>query len=206
MSAGETKHFCCGWCKSGPLSVDVHLPSGGFVPGQAIVGQVQVDNGSTVRVERVVCSLEKVTQRTGGVGGVTEVELVLTEVWLVQEVKWHASGGKTNVTRKAVASTMFSGVVDTHASKVISLVIPVPAVPPSNLFNCNIIDLSYYLRVRSSSSLLDSTCFHSLYPTTLLAGDSRGERNPPQPALPRPRSGRHHPRVRPRRLEQGRAA
>ncbi|XP_034229980.1 uncharacterized protein LOC117638914 [Thrips palmi] len=122
VSSGATKHFYCGLCRSGPLSVDVHLPSGGYVPGQAILGQIQVDNGSGKQAQRVLCSLEK-------------------------EVTWHSNRGRTKVTRTPVTATMFDGAVQTHSSKVISLVMPVPAVPPSNLEHCSIIDLQYFLKV-----------------------------------------------------------
>ncbi|XP_034245821.1 arrestin domain-containing protein 3-like [Thrips palmi] len=121
VSASATKHFCCCFCKSGPLSVDVHLPTGGYVPGQVILGQIQVDNASSTRVQRVLCAL-------------------------VKRVTYYASGS-TNKSNVTVAATMFDGAVETHDSKVISLVMPVPAVPPSNLEHCKIIDLQYALTV-----------------------------------------------------------
>ena len=69
---------------------------------------------------------------------------------LAQEVRWIATT-KTKVTRIPFASNVWNGAVEKNEKKAISVVIPVPAVPPSYLQNCNIIDLNYFLRVRCRS-------------------------------------------------------
>lgn len=53
------KTFCCFCCKSGPLSVVVHLPVTGFVSGQIIPITAEVDNGSNVTVDALKLCLRK---------------------------------------------------------------------------------------------------------------------------------------------------
>ncbi|XP_034245888.1 uncharacterized protein LOC117647968 [Thrips palmi] len=120
----ETKNFS--WGASGALSVDVQLPLGGYVPGQTIFGQIQVDNGSNVRVERVVCTLH-------------------------EEVKWTANRGSTTTVTE-VTSSVFEGAVQAHSSKTISLAMPVPTVAPSKEALFSLIELKYFLRVTAEVS------------------------------------------------------
>ncbi|KAE8741271.1 hypothetical protein FOCC_FOCC013193 [Frankliniella occidentalis] len=49
----QSKHFCCLWCKSGPLTMSVRVPHGGYVPGQTILLQIQIDNASTTNVRNL---------------------------------------------------------------------------------------------------------------------------------------------------------
>jgi hypothetical protein len=55
-----SKHFgfCC-W-SSGPLTMTVSLPVGGYVPGQDIPVCVDVANNSDVPIREVKCTLRKV--------------------------------------------------------------------------------------------------------------------------------------------------
>jgi hypothetical protein len=57
----KTKHFCCFCCKSGPLTFLTHLPAKGYIPGQDIPITVEIENGSNVKVLKVVCELWKVS-------------------------------------------------------------------------------------------------------------------------------------------------
>lgn len=56
----KSKNFCCLWCKSGPLTLTIKLPAGGFVPGQVIPFQIEVENASNIRVHPINCVLRKV--------------------------------------------------------------------------------------------------------------------------------------------------
>lgn len=56
----KSKNFCCLWCKSGPLTLTVKLPTSGYVPGQTIPFQIEIENGSNIRVRPINCELRKV--------------------------------------------------------------------------------------------------------------------------------------------------
>ena len=61
---------------------------------------------------------------------------------------WHArNNGKTKETKTTLADLAVDDEVKPHESKSFSKDITVPAVPPSNLANCGIIDLEYILKV-----------------------------------------------------------
>lgn len=54
------KTFCCCWCKSGPLTLDVRLPVSGYCCGQTIPLDVNCENTSGVEVDDIVIKLNKV--------------------------------------------------------------------------------------------------------------------------------------------------
>ncbi|KAK3910464.1 Arrestin domain-containing protein 3 [Frankliniella fusca] len=117
----QSKHFCCLWCKSGPLTMSVRAPNGGYVPGQTILLQIQIDNASTTAVRNIRGTINQV-------------------------VRWQATT-KTKATEKRMVDLVFDKEVKAHDSRVFSQVITVPPVPPSHLNNCSIIDLEYLLTV-----------------------------------------------------------
>ncbi|KAK3926956.1 Arrestin domain-containing protein 17 [Frankliniella fusca] len=122
----KSKSFCCLWCKSGPLTLTVKVPAGGFVPGQTIPFQIEIENGSNIRIRPINCVLRK-------------------------EVTWHARDPihKTQKTKTTLAELAVDDEVKPHESKSFSKDITVPAVPPSNLANCGIIDLEYILKIEA---------------------------------------------------------
>ncbi|XP_026282832.1 arrestin domain-containing protein 2 [Frankliniella occidentalis] len=122
----KVKNFCCLWCKSGPLTLTVKVPAGGFVPGQTIPFQVEIENGSNIRVRPINCVLRK-------------------------EVTWHARDPihKTQKTKTTLGELAVDDEVKPHESKSFSKDIIVPAIPPSNLANCGIIDLEYILKIEA---------------------------------------------------------
>ncbi|XP_072938001.1 arrestin domain-containing protein 17 [Epargyreus clarus] len=118
------KTFCCFCCASPPLSVDVRAPVSGYCPGQVIPFTIDIENKSNVDVELIKIFLRKVVNyRATSPSTVTkkEKEIVLT----VQQGP--AAGGTT---------------------KHWNLSMEVPPIPPSNLVNCNIIDLDYDIKVQ----------------------------------------------------------
>ncbi|KAJ1521957.1 hypothetical protein ONE63_002288 [Megalurothrips usitatus] len=123
----NSKHFCCLWCKSGPLTVTIRLPVSGYVPGQTIPFQIEIENASNVIVQPINCVLRK-------------------------EVTWHARSPRhqTRVTKAVLADIAVDDAVHAHDTKCFSKDIVVPPVPPSNLSNCGIIDLEYALKVSVS--------------------------------------------------------
>lgn len=122
----NSKHFCCLWCKSGPLTVTIRLPVSGYVPGQTIPFQIEIENASNVIVQPINCVLRK-------------------------EVTWHARSPRhqTRVTKAVLADIAVDDAVHAHDTKCFSKDIVVPPVPPSNLSNCGIIDLEYALKIEA---------------------------------------------------------
>lgn len=55
------KTFCCLFCASAPLSVDVQAPVSGYCPGQVIPIEVDVENKSNVQLHLVKIFLRKVS-------------------------------------------------------------------------------------------------------------------------------------------------
>lgn len=122
------KTFCCFCCKSGPLSVIVHLPVTGFVSGQIIPITAEVDNASNVTVDALKLCLRKN---------------------ISFQVQQPRSARKKEV-EKIDELTM--GPIDAGGSRTWEQKIEVPALPPSNLVNCGIIDLDYELFVEAQVS------------------------------------------------------
>ncbi|CAH2049372.1 unnamed protein product, partial [Iphiclides podalirius] len=122
------KTFCCFCCTSLPLSVDVRAPVSGYCPGQVIPLQVDIDNKSNV-------------------------QLNLVKIFLRKVVTYRATSPST-VTKKTkdIILTLQQGPVDVGSTKQWNLTLEVPPVPPSNLVNCNIIDLDYDLKVECEVS------------------------------------------------------
>lgn len=120
------KTFCCFCCKSGPLAASIHIPVSGFVPGQSIPINADVDNGSNVNVDQLKIILRKVLEF------------------------------KTNTPRREIKKDKITiaevavGPVEAHSTKTQVLNIEIPPLPPSNLLNCSIIDLDYDLKVKCS--------------------------------------------------------
>lgn len=117
------KTFCCFCCKSGPLSASIHIPVSGFVPGQSIPINADIDNGSNVDVERLKIVLRKVLE------------------FKTNQPRRDVKKDKITIAEVAV------GPVSAHSTKTEDLNIAIPPLPPSNLLNCSIIDLDYELKV-----------------------------------------------------------
>ncbi|XP_063701127.1 arrestin domain-containing protein 17 [Culicoides brevitarsis] len=122
------KTFCCFCCKSGPLNVIVHLPVTGFVSGQVMPITAEVDNASNVTVDALKLCLRKNIN------------------FMVQQPR---SARKREV-EKIDELTM--GPIEKGGSRTWEQKIEVPALPPSNLVNCGIIDLDYELFVEAQVS------------------------------------------------------
>jgi len=126
------KSFCCFCCRSGPLSVITRLPVGGFVSGQHMPITVDVDNASNVTIDSLkLCFREKVSFHVHQPKRATK-----KEVKVIEEL------------------TM--GPIDGGQNRNWEQKIQVPAMPPSNLVNCGIIDLDYELAVVAQVSGIHS--------------------------------------------------
>lgn len=117
------KTFCCFCCASAPLSVDVRSPVSGFVPGQKIPVRVEVENKSNVQVHFI-------------------------KIFLRRVVTYRATS-PTKVTKKTkdAVLTLQEGPVPAGSTRSWNLTMRIPSAPPSDLVNCNIIDLDYDFKV-----------------------------------------------------------
>jgi len=124
----KNKTFCCLWYESPPLSVNVRLPVKGYVPGQAIPVNINVENNSGIIVDTIklkplkVVTYPATTPRTEK----KVVELTVSEV-----SKGPVNGNET---------TSYEQNLD------------VPPVPPSFLNHCGLIDLEYKLIIEACVS------------------------------------------------------
>lgn len=117
------KSFCCFCCKSGPMTVIVHLPVTGYVSGQTIPITVECDNASNVKVNVIKFNLRKVL------------------AFYTNQPRRETKRDKIRVTEVEV------GPVEANSSNTWQPQLVIPPLPPSNLVNCGIIDLDYEMKV-----------------------------------------------------------
>ncbi|XP_015524636.1 arrestin domain-containing protein 17 [Neodiprion lecontei] len=123
------KSFCCFCMGKGNLSAIISIPSSGFVPGQIIPVTVECENNSTVEVEQIQVSLR-------------------------QKLRFEASSPyhRSKKVGSSVIKSQFNEPFANKSEEPVILPLKVPALPPSNLEFCGIIDLDYVLRVTMSFS------------------------------------------------------
>ncbi|XP_018333492.1 arrestin domain-containing protein 17 [Agrilus planipennis] len=127
------KYFCCLWCKSGPLLVEVFLPCSGYVPGQTITMNCNVDNASNVDINKITFTLkQKITFRSV------------------------FPSRHTHVNQTDIAFKSYSTPIPAKENRNFVEEIIVPSIPPSNLTNCSLIDLDYELKVEANVTGLHS--------------------------------------------------
>ncbi|KAK2581691.1 hypothetical protein KPH14_002178 [Odynerus spinipes] len=120
-----SKTFCCLCCATAPLTVTYSLPVRGYVPGQSMPIKINVENLSNVTVDRIGLSLCKVVTFHATV---PQTETKIEEIVVTEISKGPFEGG---------------AVVDYDQN------LDIPALPPSNLNNCNIIDLEYCFKLEA---------------------------------------------------------
>ncbi|XP_076175389.1 arrestin domain-containing protein 3 isoform X2 [Ptiloglossa arizonensis] len=112
-------YTCC--CETGSVNVGVRIPSSGYVPGQMIVTALNYAlSSSSITITGISSRLN-------------------------QELKFHASTGRTKSIITETASTKSSGQLAASGQAISEL--RVPPLPPSSLDFCSIIDLNYKLQV-----------------------------------------------------------
>lgn len=120
-----SKTFCCLCCGSAPLRVNIIMPVRGYVPGQAMSIRVNVDNQSGVVIENVKLILRKI-------------------------VTFKANNPRIASRReKIIISEVSKGPVEAGGISDYEQTLDIPPLPPSNLTNCNLIDLEYNLKVEA---------------------------------------------------------
>ncbi|XP_065342547.1 arrestin domain-containing protein 17-like isoform X1 [Cloeon dipterum] len=125
-NAQKSKTYCCLCCASGPVNVTLSLPTGGAVPGETLFPTLDVENNSRVYLSLIKLRLKK--------------RLL------------YKARGSTKTEEMSIAEKNL-GYVDSGQSHTFEReALLVPSLPPSNLKNCSIIDLDYYLEAHFTSS------------------------------------------------------
>ncbi|CAL1540949.1 unnamed protein product [Lymnaea stagnalis] len=115
------KKLCCLCCASGPIEATFAIDRQGYVPGEAVLLNAEITNGSSRKIAK------------------TYVELTMIK-------KFHATTkSRTDCTQ--VARVTHPG-IGSHSSDVWSCEkVVIPSVPPSFLNGCKIIDIHYELKL-----------------------------------------------------------
>ncbi|CAI6347107.1 unnamed protein product [Macrosiphum euphorbiae] len=125
-TALKEKYYCCCLCKSGPMTLIVHIPGSGFLPGQSIPVTVELDNNSNVDVDTIKIKLDRTL-----------------------EYRSQFPSSKINYEHNEIVNVYIDG-VEKHDSKtrVEQLQIPNGLTVP-NLKHCEIITDKYFLNVEA---------------------------------------------------------
>jgi len=139
--ASDMRTFWCLFCRSRPITVVLRLPESGIVPGQFITPTVDVDNGSDVRINQVKLMLVMVKFLY------TMYIYKKLQLLLLKKINYSAMG-KSKVEEKIVLQN-YLGAVEAKQVRTWfrGIFLQIPALPPSGLNNCTLIDITYKLKV-----------------------------------------------------------
>lgn len=124
------KTFYCGICKTKPLFMSASIPMGGYVPGQAISVSIQVNNESRIDVEDVRVTLKKVVRYNSQIPHTRTKQEKTTEA----EIR---CGGVRRKSKMAYTQELF-----------------IPAIPPTNINYCRVLNVCYEVNVKCKVSSL----------------------------------------------------
>ncbi|KAL5005003.1 hypothetical protein ScPMuIL_018459 [Solemya velum] len=136
-----SKTICCLCCASGPITSHFRIDKRGYVPGETIVVNGDVVNNSSRNILSVAAILEMVTT--------------------------YKADGARKTHRKEVASIRDDGIGPMGAVTWSGKQLKVPAVPASFLVGCNIIDITYILKITADA---EHTPFDVDVPLTIIVG------------------------------------
>ncbi|CRK99588.1 CLUMA_CG012900, isoform A [Clunio marinus] len=116
------KTFWCCCCATPPLSVVVSIPVKGYVSGQSLPLLAEIDNKSSVEVEKIKFQFKKHTA-------------------------FHTTAPKMTKKNEKVVGELAIGPFNKSEQRTVRQSLDIPPLPPSNLDNCGIIDLHYALDI-----------------------------------------------------------
>ncbi|XP_060064116.1 arrestin domain-containing protein 3-like isoform X2 [Ylistrum balloti] len=122
-TAENEMSLCCLCCKSGPITASLFLDCVGFVPGERIPIRAEILNQSNRKIAGMTASLQ-----------------MIVKYYAVKKVRTH-----TNIIASVTKSDFTSAkskLVTWSGDKLV-----VPAVPPSFVSGCHIVDISYVLEL-----------------------------------------------------------
>jgi Arrestin (or S-antigen), C-terminal domain len=120
-----TKTFCCGPCRSAPLSLSAQIPMSGYAPGQAITISASIHNGSRIDVDEIKFMLQR-------------------NVIYVS----HTPRSRSRNEIDTVAETRQPGVARKKSNKFLADLV-IPPIPPTNIILCRVIQISYEVVVEA---------------------------------------------------------
>nr|XP_026690866.1 arrestin domain-containing protein 3-like isoform X3 [Ciona intestinalis] len=118
----DSKTLCCLCCVSAPITAEVHIDRRGYVPGEFISVNANVENGSSSK-------------------------LPSTSASIIQNVTFKATTHSKTFTNKVIM-VQGQGLDAGQSMQWNNQRLKVPALPPSMLRFCNIIDIQYLLQFR----------------------------------------------------------
>ncbi|XP_066279244.1 arrestin domain-containing protein 3-like [Branchiostoma lanceolatum] len=117
----SSKTLCCLCCASGPIELQAQTDRGGYCPGERVMVKGSLENSSNTRITQ-------------------------TSAKIVQTVAFHATR-KTRHSHHTLSSAVGLGCRGRMSGNIGELVLPVPAIPPSKLRHCSIIEIDYVAQV-----------------------------------------------------------
>lgn len=118
MTNSGSKMFGALCCKSGPLNATLSLPKLGYVCGETIHFSAHIENLSTK-------------------------EMTKSSIKLIQNDVFKASGGRQKLVRRSVLTHQQPSIAPGASFDWTNVALLIPALPPSHLIYCNIIDIFY---------------------------------------------------------------
>lgn len=117
------KSFYWGFCKTKPMYISVSIPFSGYVAGQSVNIEIEINNQSRVNIEELKVSLKKIIHYNSQTPRMRTKEEILTE----SEIRCggHAAHKKGRFDQQLV----------------------IPAVPPTNISYCRVLTVSYEIHV-----------------------------------------------------------
>lgn len=152
---------CC--CSEGSVQVKLDINKSGFVPGEPLVYDINIDNKSDNTIETIHLILEQVVNYTG----------YSDNFWSSGHPKYH---------EKKQSFNLFCGNVNIKKNNTgqINKATFVPSLPPTKLEGCNIIDIRYIVKLKVPSGWGSVKMEHDVIIGTIPLRESWPQ--PPQPA------------------------
>lgn len=124
----EQKSFYCGFCKTNPIYLAASIPMSGYVSGQSILVSIQINNQSSIDVESLKVSL---------------IEIIFYNSQVPE---------KRTKNETITISEINCGKVNKKCSTTFDQTLNIPALPPSNMNYCRILNVAYEVWVVAKMS------------------------------------------------------
>ncbi|CAH1233700.1 ARRDC3 [Branchiostoma lanceolatum] len=120
MAGQKSKMLCCLCCASGPIELQVQTDRTAYCPGETVQMRGNIENNANEKVTHVTAKL-------------------------IQVVSFHATS-KSRSSSSTLSKTECQGCAEGQSSQV-QMSLTIPAIPPSSLRYCSIIDIDYALEI-----------------------------------------------------------
>ncbi|KAK7081823.1 hypothetical protein SK128_009895, partial [Halocaridina rubra] len=121
-SNGRAKNLCCFCCKTGPITLSIHIPRRGYVPGEKIIISAEADNVSTRNTRR-------------------------TRLRFLQVIKYIMPNGVKEMVEERIVKEIVRGYLEPGETDMWDKVaITVPPLVPANVhLTCRLLHVEYRL-------------------------------------------------------------